>query len=194
MTDDDGEALRDALAERLEGLSAPERRAEFLGLLQDHLPEGTDAILVGGALVELLTEGQYVTGDVDLIGPRAQIESLLVDAGFERSGRLLVDEALGLAVEVVSSSLDPSCRSERIRWRDHTLHVLSIEDLIVDRLCGAKFWESSTDQEQAMLLYNAHWDRLEMERLWERAAEEDVDDLVEDLEAGAREPPNEADG
>lgn len=175
-----------ALERRLPGLSAPERRAEFLGLLQEHLPEGSDAILVGGALVELLTEGQYVTGDVDLIGDPDAIGGLLEDAGFERTGRHLVHEELGLTVEIVAPQLEANRRSERIRWRDHTLRVLSVEDLIIDRLCAAKFWGSARDHEQAHLIYGTHHDRLDEDRLAARADEERVRDLLDELEAGAR--------
>lgn len=188
MTADGSKSFVDALEERLTGLSAPERRAEFLGLLQAHLPEGSDAILVGGGLVEVLTEGQYVTGDLDLIGDPDAIATLLDGAGFERTGRHFVHEDLGLAVEIVARHLDSSRRSERIRWREHTLHVLSIEDLIVDRLCAAKFWESATDHEQAHLVYATHEERLDEDRLRARAEEERVDDLLDRLEADEEEP------
>lgn len=182
MTDEE-RTFAEALRSELEGLSAPERRSQFLGLLQGRLPEGTDAILVGGSLVELLTEGQYVTGDLDLIGDADAIGNLLETAGFEQSGRHFLHEELGLAVEVVAPALDPSQTSERIRKGDHVLHVLSIEDLVVDRLCAAKFWDSPTDHEQARLVYRTHRERIDHERLRKRAGEEDVRDLLDDLEA-----------
>lgn len=81
----------------------------------------------------------------------------------------------------ITGWLDPAQRSERIRWREHTLVVLSVEDLIVDRLCTAKFWDSATDHEQARIVYAAHHDRLDKARLRERASEERVGDLLTDL-------------
>lgn len=182
MTAEASDGFRGLLEDRLEGLSAPERRARFLGLLQEHLPEGVEAILVGGALVELLTEGQYVTGDLDLVGDPDAIEASLAQAGFDRTGRHFVHEDLGLAVDTVAPSLDPSQRSERIRWEDHTLSVLSVEDLIVDRLCAARFWDSSTDHEQAQLVYAIHRDRLDEARLRARAEEEQVADLLDGIQ------------
>lgn len=182
MTGDGAEAFRAVLDEHLAGLSAPERRGTFLGLLQHHLPEGSEPILVGGALVEILTEGMYVTGDIDLLGDAREIGDLLEAAGFEKNGRLFVEEDLGLAVEIVGRHLDPERRSERIRWQGYTLHVLSIEDLIVDRLCAAKFWDSQTDHEQAQLLYGTHHERLDVARLRARAKEERVEDLLDGLE------------
>ncbi len=183
MTADAAPGFGKALQERLPGLSAPERRAEFLGLLQEHLPEGADAILVGGGLVEVLTEGQYVTGDLDLVGDPETIGPLLQAAGFERTGRHLVHEELGLVVETVARQLDPEQRAERLRWGGHTLLVLSIEDLVVDRLCAAKFWDSTTDHEQAELVYRIHRDRLDEDRLRARAEAEQVDDLLDGLAA-----------
>lgn len=182
MTVDNAEALREALHDRLPGLSPPERRAEFLGLLQKHLPPGKEAILVGGGLVELLTGGMYVTGDLDVIGDPGAIADLLAAAGFEQAGRHLVEEEMGLVVEIVASALEPDRRTERLRWREHTLTVLSLEDIIVDRLCAAKFWESSTDHEQARLVYATHRARIDEDRLRTRAEAERVDDLLEELD------------
>lgn len=181
---DDAQAFRQALEQRLPGSSAPERRAEFLGLLQRHLPGDEDAILVGGGLVELLTEGTYVTGDLDLVADADTVGPLLEDAGFERSGRHFLHEELGLAVEIVASRLDLERRTERIRWREYTLTVLSLEDLIVDRLCAAAFWDSETDREQAQILYGAHRERVDEDRLRARAEEEQVADLLDELSTG----------
>ncbi len=181
MTDDPPSGFGEILEDELEGLSAPERRGQFLGLLQQALPEEVDAILVGGGLVEILTEGQYVTGDLDIVGDPGTIGALLKEAGFEQSGRHFIHEEIGLAVEIVSARLDPPRRTERIRWREHTLIVLSVEDLIVDRLCAAKFWDSATDHEQARIVYAAHHDRLDDARLRERASEEGVGNLLTDL-------------
>lgn len=188
MTGERGATFRQALEEELPGLSAPERRAAFLGLLQRHLPEGEEAILVGGGLVELLTDGHYVTGDLDLVGDRDAIGSLLAAAGFDASGRHLVHEDLGLTVEIVSPHLDPERRSERLRWREHTLHVLSIEDLVVDRLCAAEFWGSGTDLEQAQLVYATHASRIDEERLRSRAEDEGVLDRLELLASQGADP------
>lgn len=181
MTGDPDRGFREALEDRLEGLSAPRRRAVFLGTLAEHLPEGTQAVLVGGGLVELLTEGQYVTGDLDLVGDREAIGALLDEAGFEREGRHFVHEEHGLAVELVAGQLDPSQASERLRWEGYTLTVLSLEDLVVDRLCAATFWDSATDHEQARIVYAVHVDRLDRDRLRARAEEEQVLDLLDEI-------------
>lgn len=179
----EGADFRRELEDQLPDLSAPERRAAFLGLLQERLPDEVDAVLVGGGLVELLTEGTYVTGDLDVVGNPDTIGSLLEGAGFERTGRHFLDEELGLTVEIVSPALDPGRQTERIRWRGFTLVVLSLEDLIVDRLCAAKFWGSDTDREQASIVLEAHRERVDDERLRERAEEEQVLDLLEELGA-----------
>lgn len=189
MTDDPGSApaFSAELRDRLEGRSAPERRGLFLGILQKHLGPDVDAVVVGGALVEMLTEGAYTTGDVDLVGERSAIGDLLEAAGFDREGRHLVEPDLGLVVEVPGRYLDPTQRTERLRFEDYTVVALSLEDLLVDRLCAKAFWRSDTDWEQARLVCEAHRDRIDWERLRERAREERVEDLLDDLQAAVAE-------
>ncbi len=181
---DNTPGFREELEETLSGLSAPERRATFLGLIGRRFPDEEQPILVGGALVELLTEGQYVTGDLDLIENASDLKALLEQAGFEKTGRHYVHDELGLTVETVGTALDPERRSERIEWKGYTVRILSIEDLIVDRLCAAKFRDSTTDHEQADLVYTTHHDRLNLDRLEARAQEEQVHDLLHTLGDG----------
>lgn len=181
MIDEDGREFRKQLEEQLEGRAAPERRARFLGLLNRYLPDDRPAVLVGGGLVEILTQGQYVTGDLDIVADSERVGSLLEAAGFQRRGRHFVEEELGLTVEIVAPHLDPSQESERLRRGEYTLTILSLEDLIVDRLAAATFWETSTDLEQAQIVYGAHRDRIDDDRLQQRAEEEQVEDLLTEL-------------
>lgn len=135
--------------------------------------------------MELLTESQDVPGDVDLGADSETIAALLEGAGSERTGRHFIHEAFGLTVEGVAEHLDPSQRSERIRWNEHTLHVASIEDLIVDRPRAAEGRGSDTDDEQALLVHRTHEDRIDEDRLRKRAEEEQGVDLLDGLETAA---------
>ena len=54
-----------------------------------------------------------------------------------------------------------------------------IEDLIVDRLCACKFWESSLDCEQANVMLKIHKDEIDCAYLKNKATQEEV---IEDLE------------
>ncbi len=56
--------------------------------------------------------------------------------------------------------------------------MISVEDLIIDRLCGCKFWKSEYDCEHAGMLFASYKTKLDMEYLKERARAEDVSDLL----------------
>jgi len=70
------------------------------------------AILVGGAAVEIWTNGRYVSGDFDLVTSDSEpLERALIARGFrreDRSGRLLrglYHPTLGIGIEFVSGPL-----------------------------------------------------------------------------------------
>lgn len=139
-------------------------------------------VLVGGSLVEFYTGGQYVSGDIDLIGDRAAIGKALDSAGFEREGRHFSRDDLGLFVEVPKADLRKGERTTIIEFEGRRVEAVTLEDLIVDRLLAAKFWSSRTDREQAILLLAAHADRLDRARLAARARTENVADELGAIE------------
>lgn len=135
-------------------------------------------VLVGGGAVSFYTRGAYMSSDMDFVAPdpRPFLE-LLEETGFECSGRYRI---LGdLYVEVPSEVLAG-------RYEDRGgLRVVSAEDLIVDRLCAAKFWRSEKDRQWAGVLLSSpdlDWTYLRL-----RAEQEDVADLLQLMES-EREP------
>lgn len=118
-------------------------------------------VLVGGAAAEFYTGGAITTGDFDFVTAyRDEFFQELEAVGFRRAGpaqiqRALFHPASGLSVEVVSSSLmdgraDPS-RVLTVRFKDGDPRIVSVEDMIADRvgqaLAGPRM------QEQAVSLY-----------------------------------------
>ena len=103
-------------------------------------------VLVGGAAVELYTGSAITTGDFDLAtGRQNDFEEELLRVGFIRPvgpgafSRGLVHPDLKLGFEVVSSTLlDGMAERERVRRvvlePDGTIEVLSVEDMIADRV------------------------------------------------------------
>jgi len=57
--------------------------------------------------------------------------------------------------------------------------VICVEDLIIDRLCACKFWDSVYDCGQAKMLARAYKKKLDKNYLQDRAKEEEVTDLLE---------------
>jgi predicted nucleotidyltransferase len=97
---------------------------------------------------------------------------------FTREGMVWLNERLGLAVHIVG---DYPTRSEKVRKVDvgsYRVHVIGVEELIIDRLKAAKFWKSERDSEQAVVLLNAFRRTVDIEYLRKRAREENLEDVL----------------
>lgn len=130
----------------------------------------TAPVLVGGAAVELYTNGAIATGDFDIAtGWQTEFESELVTLGFERPrgagkatrGWMHADFALGF--EVVSGSLlDGQADRSMVRvldlGDDGTAAVLSVEDMIADRMGQYASGTAGDMRDQARHLFVLHSD------------------------------------
>lgn len=171
----------------LERLLAPlvdtlERRLAFVGLLT----RGVEAlgwpapVVVGGHAVEFYTAGGYTTVDIDLAGASEPVAQVLEAWGFMRDGRHFYDDDLGLVIEVPGSSPAPEERAHAVTLRIGavTAHIIGIEDLVINRLAACKHWRHAESCEWAARLL-AVADQLDAGYLRRRAAEEDVEDVLE---------------
>jgi hypothetical protein len=135
------------------------RRAFFVALLSEEMMRrGAERpIVVGGEAVELYTQGRYTTGDIDIKGRKEILEAVLVDWGFVKEGRVWVSKEYDIYVDWLGGSLDEGTEAEK---RTNVIaigpglevRVISFEDLIVDRLCAAKFWNDSDSLMWAKIL------------------------------------------
>ena len=124
------------------------RRAFFVALLGNEMTQrGAERpIVVGGEAVELYTQGRYTTGDIDIKARKDTLEAVLSDWGFVREGRIWISKEYDMYVDWLGSSLDEGAEAER-RTNMIALapglevRVISFEDIIVDRLCAAKYWD-----------------------------------------------------
>lgn len=177
----EGESLKAALERQAPSRALSDRKLLLLGLINERLGGRERAVLVGGSLVEFYTVGQYQSGDIDLVGPRARIAKLLTDAGFKEEARYLYRDDLGLVVEVPDSHLRPTETVVKFEFEGLPVYMVSLEDAIVDRLLAAKYWRSATDREQAILLLTGHLKRIDRAVLRKKAAANEVDDLLGEL-------------
>jgi hypothetical protein len=148
----------------------PGSTAALVSWLQSLFEEEDSApVLVGGAAVELYTLGAYTTGDVDLVGtvtPRAA--RALEGAGFERHGRHWIHEPAQVFVEFPGTALEPDEQTTWLEVEGRRVRIISVEDLLVDRLGGWEYWESSVDGVNALLLLRAQKERIDFARLERR--------------------------
>jgi len=132
----------------------PERHIEIVAIITEALvPHQITPILVGGAAVEFYSRGGYTTGDIDLVAPggRALAETMRA-LGFLKRGKDWINDELEISIEYWSDTLGPDEDFNEILYHSQSLRILSIEDLIVDRLCAFKWWGSTVDGVNVMLL------------------------------------------
>lgn len=174
------------LAAFLSGFADPlARRLAFVGRLtaacesRGWLPP----VVVGGHAVEFYSAGGYATVDIDLVSASEPLDEILGVWGFDRRGRHWIREDLGLVVEAPGSRLAP-------RQRDHltqvsvggtTVHILGLEDVIVDRLAACVHWSSESDCHWGEVLLTAHSSDVDIDYLRFRAREMEVEARLNDI-------------
>ena len=141
------------------------------------------AIIVGGHAVELYTSGSYKTADVDLVMIRDDLARELFDRlGFIREGRYHYCKELDVPIEIPSDNLAGS-KDKVIKVNTNVgyCYVIGVEDLILDRLNAAEFWEDQRSLEWARYLMSSQLEQLDFEYMRKRCADEG-DKLVTRLE------------
>ncbi len=174
----DLEALLAPLSDRLD------RRLAFIGLLTQGVRTlGWPApVVVGGQAVQFYTAGDFPTIDIDLAGASEPVSHVLEAWGFAREGRHWYDEAFDMIVEVPGNRPGPEELEHVLSVRQGVViaYILGIEDVVVDRLCAAKFWRD-TDARMWAETMLAGTPELDSGYLRRRAAEEQVLDELERL-------------
>lgn len=134
-------------------------------------------ILVGCGAVELLTDSQTATGDVDIITPDIkELGSQLLELGFQRSAdqRFWFHPGYSLLFEFPSEALHPWERTVTIEHEGVACLVISPEDLIVDRLETFEASGGGIDLVHAYLLYHVLTEHLDHQRLTDNIKRMDV--------------------
>jgi len=171
-------SLKKELAEAASVKDRAERGARLASIIAEALrPTGRDPVLVGGAAVEFYTQGEYTTSDIDMVTDGGKdLVKIMTSLGFKKIGKDFVDKKNKVYVEFPGSSLKASERTRKIQVGTRIFRIISIEDLIVDRLNAFKFWKSLIDGANALMLLELG--ESDEKRLIKRAEEEDVLDTL----------------
>lgn len=145
----------------------------ILAEISEKLSGTKKPILVGGSAVEFYTRGTCKSIDIDLLGDRETLVKLLEDMGFSKTGRHWF-YTKDIGIEIVGSSAEGR-RVNDVLHEGKVIRIISIEDLIVDRLNACKHWKSQYDCEQGQVLFGAYRDKLDMDYLKSRMKEEDLE-------------------
>ena len=162
----------------------------FIALLSGEMTRRGVArpIVVGGEAVELYTQGRYTTGDIDIKGDKDTLETVLMDWGFAKEGRVWASREYDLYIDWLGGSLDEGAEAEKRTniiaiAPELEIRVISFEDLIVDRLCAAKYWDDSDSLMWAKVLLEILMKvgGADTCYLTKRAEEENVADILSPL-------------
>jgi hypothetical protein len=158
----------------------------FTGYLFNQLEkEGVETYLVGGQAVEFYTGGQFETGDIDItVTNREKAETILSRLGFAREGMIWLNQPLNMAVQIVGSYPLTTAKVRSVKAKRFTIRTVGVEDLIVDRLVAAKFWQSNPklDSEEAAVLLDMYKKDIDMDYLRKKASEQKVEDYLKLIE------------
>jgi hypothetical protein len=119
-----------------------------------------------------------------LLADRESLIKVLEEMGFSKIGRHWF-YTKDVGIEIVGESIEGR-RVNEILHEGKPIRVISIEDLIVDRLNACKHWKSQYDCEQAQVLVGAYSEKLDWEYLQKRMKEEDIEPelIISNRESG----------
>jgi hypothetical protein len=146
---------------------------------------GAEIMLVGGSAIAVYTLGEYVSNDIDVIGPKIRIGSVLREWGFQldEGGErpYWIRNDLKLAIDVLGSRYSGlEGHVQTLKTPYGSVRLAAPEDLIVRRLVFSK-----RDQKAAMaeaeLLMDRFKDILDYGYLEAQAHYEKVEDRYQEL-------------
>lgn len=134
-------------------------------------------IIVGGHAVEIYTMGHYTTVDVDLVLNGRELAAKVFEiVGFQKKQgyRHWYHEELGLPLEIPDDVLAGNMdRILQVTVEDgFHVYVIGIDDLILDRVRAAVYWNSSADREWALLLMKSQLEEVDFDYLESEARKE----------------------
>ncbi len=105
-------------------------------------------IIVGGLSVEIYTQGDYSTRDIDFVSDGFSIiEKLLLSLDFIKDGRHFYRKDIEIAIEIPDNTLEGDINKvAKVNTEDGLyVYLISLEDIIVDRLRATIHWKSEED-------------------------------------------------
>ncbi len=183
--------MKNEILEILSTIDDPvKKRAMFIAILSKRVvDQGAEMpIVVGGEALEIYTQGNYTTGDIDVKSSYNEMEIALFEMGFRKRGRAFYSEKLDIYIDWLGATLEEGAEAERRTAiieidQDRFIRLISIEDLIIDRLNAAKWWKDSDSRMWAGVLAKikeATGGSLDMEYLRRRAMAEEVEDELKE--------------
>jgi len=152
---------------------------------------GIQTVLVGGAVVEYYTAGEYTTVDIDMILPpleKQEIETVMKDLGFERfeDYRHWLHPRIPIPVEFPPGPLQIGHflvqEVNEIEIEKIHLKILKVEDILLDRLIMAQEWKDLQAQIQAEMLMYAHYSEIDWPYVHQKSSQLGILKLLQKIQ------------
>ncbi len=167
------------------------RRVVFMALFSKEMTERgyKPPVVVGGEAVEIYTQGSYTTGDVDIKSSKKATEEILKSWGFMNLGRSWINKEIDIHIDWLGETLEEGIEAEnrvnKIQIDEGLeIKVISIEDLVIDRLNAAKWWGDSDSFMWAKVLIKVKegiGEKPDFDYLQKRAEKDDIDDTLKKM-------------
>lgn len=131
-----------------------------------------EVVMVGGSAVEFYTAASYMTKDIDFIAKDAfNIKRVMTGLGFKNDGDgIWYHDDTSVIIEFPKGPLvGEYSRTTRVETAYGIVEVIGIEDIILDRVSAAKFWQDTP--EWAEYLLSSHYDNVDFTYLRDKAKE-----------------------
>lgn len=105
-------------------------------------------IIVGGLSVEIYTQSDYSTRDIDFVSDGYEIiKDLLLSLDFQIEGRYFYRKDNEVAIEIPDNHLEGDLNKiVKVELEDGLyVYLISLEDIIIDRLRAAVYWKAEED-------------------------------------------------
>lgn len=135
-------------------------------------------IIVGGLSVEIYTRSDYTTRDIDFVSDGYEtISEVLKELGFTKeNSRHFYYEDIDISVEFPDNHLAGDynkIQKVQIDDNDNYVYVISLEDIINDRLRAAVNWNSSEDIKWGFTLLSRNFDSVDFDYLYQHIETDD---------------------
>lgn len=178
------------IAKALQYADPLRRQMEIAAVIATEMKQhGVQCVLVGGSAVEFYTMASYLTQDIDMVVtvPDA-IKTVMSGLGFINNGGTWVwSDDPSVIVEFPKGPLAGSWNKvQNVRLPDGAeVPVISIEDIIIDRLLAAKYWEDGSEL-WALRMIAAHYGDIDWKYCRQKAASEACLDYLQKYRDKAR--------
>lgn len=147
-------------------------------LMSYHVKDSDMPIIVGGLSLEIYTDGEYTTHDVDFVTSASILmHEKLLEIGFEKSGRMFHHNRLNIAVDIVDSVLVPESYDKVNKIEisnDYFVLVQSIESILYDR---ALDYDRVDSKKYGLYLLSTNYNKIDIDFIKDELSDADPDAL-----------------